>query len=301
MQGEVERDISQEDIDDNTTLITNPCDDKSRNNPAALSYRFESAAKKEVIAPDEYRSLMRGLNDKQRPIAFFHRKWCKEAILNLKKGIKIKPYYIFLSGPGGVGKSHVIRIIQSDSIKLLKLSGFFEPDEVIVLLTAPTGVAAFNIGEMTLHSSLMLGCKKYGSYKSLSHDKANTLRLRLAKLNLLIIDDISMVGSNMLFDVHRKLNEILVQPHDVIFGNLSILAVGDFYQLPPVGQSSLFGTMSQNSLACLYGSGSLWKENFKMLELDQVIRQRGDTNFVKLLGRVRTGSCTNDDTSLRRS
>ncbi|XP_019848907.1 PREDICTED: uncharacterized protein LOC109580300 [Amphimedon queenslandica] len=223
MQGEkLERDISQEDIDDNATLITNPSDNNSRNGPAALSFRFESAAKKDVIAPDEYRSLMRGLNEKQRQIVFFHRKWCKEAILDLKKGNKVKPYHIFLSGPGGVGKSHVIRIIQSDTIKLLKLSGFIEPDEVIVLLTAPTGVAAFNIGGMTLHSSLKLGCNKYGSYKSLSHDKANTLRLRLAKLKLLIIDEISMVGSNMLLDVHRRLNEILVQPHDVIFGKEAI-------------------------------------------------------------------------------
>uniref|UniRef100_A0A1X7TDA0 ATP-dependent DNA helicase n=1 Tax=Amphimedon queenslandica TaxID=400682 RepID=A0A1X7TDA0_AMPQE len=131
---------------------------------------------------------MRGLKEKKRHIVFFHRKWCKEAILNLNKGIKIKPYHIFLSAPGGVGKSHVIRIIQSDTIKLLKLSSFFEPNEVIVLLTAPTVVAAFNIEGMTLHSSLMLGCNKYGSYKSLSHDKANTLRLRLAKLKLLIID-----------------------------------------------------------------------------------------------------------------
>uniref|UniRef100_A0A1X7VJB5 ATP-dependent DNA helicase n=1 Tax=Amphimedon queenslandica TaxID=400682 RepID=A0A1X7VJB5_AMPQE len=148
---------------------------------------------------------------------FFHRKWCKEAILDLKIGNKFKANHIFLSGPGGVGKSHVIRIIQSDTIKLLKLSGFFEPDEVIVLLTAPTEVAAFNIGGMTLHSSLMLGYNKYVSYKSLSHDKANTLYLRLAKLKFIIIDEISMVDSNMLLDVHRRLNEILVQPHDVIF------------------------------------------------------------------------------------
>ena len=51
-----------------------------------------------------------------------------------------------MSGPGGVGKSHVIRLIHSDTIKLLRLSGCIEPGEVTVLLTAPTGVAAFKIG-----------------------------------------------------------------------------------------------------------------------------------------------------------
>ena len=110
----------------------------------------------------------------------------------------------------------------------------FEPDDVIVLLSAPTGVAAFNIGGMTLHSALMLGRSKFGEYQSLSHDKANTLRLKLSKLKLLIIDEISMVGCNMLLDIHKRLNEILVQPDDVMFGNVSILAVSDLYQLPPV-------------------------------------------------------------------
>ena len=56
---------------------------------------------------------------------------------------------MFLSGPGGVGKSHVIKLVHSDTLKLLKLSGTFEPDDVIALQTAPTGVAAFNINGMT--------------------------------------------------------------------------------------------------------------------------------------------------------
>ena len=53
-----------------------------------------------------------------------------------------------------------------------------------------------------------------------------------------------MVGCNMLLDIHKRLNEILVQPDDVMFGNASILAVGDLYQLPPVCQPPLFNMMS---------------------------------------------------------
>ena len=298
---ELERDLSQEDIDDNTILINDPSVNSSRNGPAELAYRFEGAANKDIIPPEEYRSLIRGLNKRQRQIVTYHRKWCKEAVLALKEGKNIKPYHIFVSGPGGVGKSHIIRIIQSDTIRLLKLSGVFEPDEVIILLTAPTGVAAFNIGGMTLHSALMLGCNKYGNYQSLSHDKINTLRTRLSKLKLLIIDEVSMLGSSMLLDIHKRLNEILVQPHDVLFGNISLLAVGDLYQLPPVGQPPVFSTMSRNTLACLYGSGSLWREHFKMLELDEIMRQRGDVEFVELLGRVRTGNCTNEDIQVLKS
>ena len=144
----------------------------------------------------------------------------------------------------------------------------------------------------------MLGRSKFGEYQSLSHDKANTLRLKLSKLKLLVIDEISMVGCNMLLDIHKRLNEILVQPDDVMFGNVSILAVGDLYQLPPVCQPPLFNVMSNKQLSCLYGSGSLWKDHFKMLELTEIMRQRGDTRFVKLLCRVRTGECTEADIDL---
>jgi hypothetical protein len=48
---------------------------------------------------------MRGLNTKQRQAVNFNRKWCKDAVIAMKKGETIKPYRVFLSGPGGVGKS----------------------------------------------------------------------------------------------------------------------------------------------------------------------------------------------------
>ena len=102
----------------------------------------------------------------------------------------------------------------------------------------------------------------------------------------------------MLLDIHKRLNEILVQPNNVMFGNVSILAVGDLYQLPPVGQPPLFNTMPDLQLSSLYGSGSLWKELFKMIELHEIMRQRGDSRFIELLCRVRTGECTNEDVDL---
>ena len=117
--------------------------------------RYQSEAIKEEIPPEEYRMMMRQLNRKQLHIVKFHRNWCKKTLIALRNGYPIIPYRVFLSGPGGVGKSHVIKLIQSDTIKLLRLSGQIEPGQVTVLLTAPTGVAAFNIGGMTLHSALL--------------------------------------------------------------------------------------------------------------------------------------------------
>lgn len=145
--------VSEDDLQQNANLFTS-------STPGSLHVRFESAANRQQIPPDEYRTLLRGLNAKQREIVMFHRNWCKKAIIALKQDKPIQPYRVFVSGPGGVGKSHVIRLIHSDTLKLLRLSCTIEPDDVIVLLTAPTGAAAFIITGLTLHSALLLGCGK---------------------------------------------------------------------------------------------------------------------------------------------
>ena len=91
----------------------------------------------------------------------------------MKTGQPITPYRVFLSGPGGVGKSHVISLIHRNTVKLLRLSGQVQPDDVTVLLTAPTGVAAFNIQGMTVHSVLLLNTSKF-SNQPLTQDRLNT-------------------------------------------------------------------------------------------------------------------------------
>ena len=193
---------------------------------------------------DQYRQMLSELNEKQRAIVMFHRNWCKKAVIALKEGNLVEPYYVFLSGPSGVGKSHVIKLIHSDTLKLLKLSGTLQPDDVTVLLTAPTGVAAFNIDGMTLHSALLLGRSKYTGFQPLSHERLNSLRTKLSHLMLVIIGEVSMVGSNMLLETHKRLQQIKGASDDVTFGGVSILAVGDLYQLPPVGQPHLFSKVS---------------------------------------------------------
>jgi hypothetical protein len=114
----------------------------------------------------------------------------------------IEPYRVFLSAPGGVNKSHVI---YSDTLKFLRLS--IEPNDInsiiVVLLTAPTS-AAFNINDMTLHSAFSLRGGKYTGFRPLDHDRLNTLRSKLSKL-ILVIDEVSMVGSNMLLEIHKRL------------------------------------------------------------------------------------------------
>ena len=111
------RHIEQEDLDANAALF--------QQQAAPLLQRFDLETNRELIPPDKYRELMRGLNIKQRQAVNFHRRWCKEAVVAMKKGEPIKPYRVFLSGPGGVGKSYVISLIHrhTEAIGALWASG----------------------------------------------------------------------------------------------------------------------------------------------------------------------------------
>ena len=109
-----------------------------------------------------------------------------------------------------------------------------------------------------------------------------------------------MVGSNMLLEVHKRLQQIKAVLPDVTFGGVSILAVGDLYQLPPVGQAPLFSPVS-DSYAQLYQSGSLWVDEFQMIELDEIMQQTDDSAFCELLCRVRTAECSDDDLAVLKS
>jgi len=107
---------------------------------------------------------------------------------------------------------------------------------------------------------------------------------------LLIIEEVSMVGADMLLEIleiHKRLP-------DVMSGGVSILAVGDLYKLPPVGKPMLFSKVS-DSYDQLYRFGSIWQDEFQTTELDEIMRQRGDTAFAELLCRVRTATCTDED------
>ena len=74
-----------------------------------------------------------------------------------------------------------------------------------------------------------------------------------------------MVGANMLLEIHKRLQQIKAVTPDITFGGVSILAVGDLYQQPPVCQSPVFSIVS-DSYAKLYRSGSLWVDEFQMMK-----------------------------------
>lgn len=118
-------------------------------------------------------------------------------------------------------------------------------------------------------------------YIPLSNEKKNSLKCKLQHLKVLIIDEISMVGSRTLINIHKRLEEIKAeQSEDIPFGSVSMLAVGNLLQLPPLGDSPVFAS-PKNAMHRL--SMSLWEKHFQYIELNEVQRQRGDPLLADML------------------
>ncbi|CAJ1060221.1 uncharacterized protein LOC121898666 isoform X1 [Xyrichtys novacula] len=225
------------------------------------------------LSRSEGLALCRSLNDDQMRVLNKVHQWC----VVKAAGRNPDPFYVFVTGGAGVGKSHLIRAIQYEATRLLSPM-CRQPDNISILLTAPTGIAAYNLHATTLHSTFSIGKDVRLPYVPIGEEKLNTLRMKYCDLQILIIDEISMVDHNMLTYVHGRLRQIKQTGIHTPFGNVSVMAVGDFYQLPPVKGKPLY----MEPLGV-----DLWSTHFKVVKLTKVIRQT-DEDFAGLLNRVRT-------------
>ncbi|XP_006815908.1 uncharacterized protein LOC102803256, partial [Saccoglossus kowalevskii] len=220
----------------------------------------------------EGHSMLRKLNVKQSEIFYKIRQWC----LDINNGLNPDPFFVFVTGGAGTGKSHLIKSVYYEATRILARS-LPNPDDLSVLLTAPTGVAAFNIGGMTVHSALSIPVNAKLPYVPLGNDKINSVRCKLNTLQILVIDEISMVDHKLLAYIHGRLRQIKQTSSHSPFGNVCVMACGDFYQLPPVKGSSL----------CLGNEVvNLWNDNFMIAELTEIMRQK-DVAFAETLNRLR--------------
>uniref|UniRef100_A0A1X7VIB7 ATP-dependent DNA helicase n=1 Tax=Amphimedon queenslandica TaxID=400682 RepID=A0A1X7VIB7_AMPQE len=204
------------------------------------------------------------------------------------------PFRMFITGGVGTGKSHVISVVKEHVERAHIGAG-----NTFVLMS-PTGVAAFNIGGLTVHRALNLPVKHGHStaYRKLGGETLKELRQSWKYVNTIIIDEISMVSYLTMSFIHKRLTEIKgTDDTEVLFGGLNVIAVGDFYQLPPVRDKFVF----EDGRGCNPGSTHLWRDEFKLVELTHHMRQRGDTQYSEILNRVRIGSQTKSDISVLRS
>ena len=121
----------------------------------AISLPVSSCCQSLEVGDDEYRATVRSLNVKQRYAFEIILKWCRDKIKNLAslQPIAVDPICLFISGGAGAGKSHLIKSVYQTVNKTFK-HGPLNPDVPVVLLLAPTGVAAVNIGSAVINLAL---------------------------------------------------------------------------------------------------------------------------------------------------
>ena len=233
-----------------------------------------------MLPDDEYLTLLRSLNLRQREFFNHIVHWIK---------CKDEPVYAFLTGGAGVGKSVVIRALYQTLYRILNLKDGENPDDKRILLCAYMGFAAFNISGQTICSAFHK--KMYqGTYNHLSADELNTFRIKYRHLKVVIIDEISMVGNMTLSFIDTRLQQLTGSK--AAFGGLSVIAVGDLYQLKPVGDFLICLDLKAGASSL---ARNLWKELFTMYELVDIMRQKDDLAFAQLLNRLRLNEMTEED------
>ena len=119
----------------------------------------------------------------------------------------LKPLHMFISGVGGTGKSFLKK-----AIRALVLDMWHDKEEsLLCAVTAPTGLAAYNVGGVTIHRLLQLPIEHEGQtagYWRLGKDPLKVMRKSLSQLRLLIIDEVSMLSNLNLVYLHLHLDEI---------------------------------------------------------------------------------------------
>jgi ATP-dependent DNA helicase PIF1 len=187
---------------------------------------------------------------------------------------------IFITGRAGTGKSTLLNYFRNITQK-----------KVAVL--APTGVAALNVKGQTIHS--------FFKFKpGITPDSVNKLRSFndkesiYHKLDIIIIDEVSMVRADLLDCVDRFLR--LNGPEsDKPFGGIQMAFIGDLYQLPPVvtgDEKEVFQSLYETPY--FYGAQVFESFDMEFVELEKIYRQH-DGEFINLLNAIRNNSITEED------
>ena len=182
---------------------------------------------------------------------------------------------ILLTGPAGTGKSFTVARIVVDARARFPARG-------AVAVTATTGTAAQLIDGRTLNSWLGAGLAR-GPAASWSRSKAADERMRAARL--LIVDEASMLAAEFLEEVNAHAQR--ARGNDAPFGGLQIVFVGDFAQLPPVGE--------KGRPAGFAFAAAAWAALAPRICLLTTIVRQADPAFQQMLQRLRVGRPIADD------
>ena len=195
---------------------------------------------------------------------------------------------LFLTGRAGTGKTTWLKEILEETDKK-------------TVVVAPTGVAAINAGGVTIHSMFQLPMTGFIPTDdpvdpALFHNRhtlAETQKIRkerievLLELEMLIIDEISMVRADLLDAIDMVLRRI--RKSQQAFGGVQVIVIGDLFQLSPVVKNMAFRTLSQYYNSQYFFDSWVWKRsNAITLELTKIYRQV-NASFISILNNIRKG------------
>jgi len=207
---------------------------------------------------------------------------------------------IFVTGKAGTGKTTFLKYIRENC-----------PKQIAVL--APTGVAAINAGGVTMHSFFQLPFSPFipdvGGFNRQTEEATNKnsllgkLRMTtekkkiLQELELLIIDEISMVRCDMLDAVDTVLRHIR-RRNSERFGGVQVLFIGDMFQLPPVIKEHEWRMLKDFYNSPYFFDSLVIKEELPIyIEFDKIYRQ-SEEKFINVLNQVRNNQVDDDGRSL---
>lgn len=207
--------------------------------------------------------------------------------------------HVFLTGKAGTGKTTFLR----------QLSASTHKRHVIL---APTGIAALNANGVTIHSQFLLpmgtflpdrnlpdqlpeGASFYTQRSLVRRHPLNAKRRDvLRNIDLLIIDEVSMLRADLLDAIDSRLRTVK-RNYSQPFGGVQLLMIGDMYQLPPVVKDHEWSKMSQYYRSPhFFESVGLRQAGFVYIELDKIFRQQDDT-FISILNNLRNNVITPRD------
>ena len=191
---------------------------------------------------------------------------------------------IFLTGKAGTGKTTFLRGLAENPTKRL-------------VILAPTGVAAINAGGQTIHSFFQLefgpqvpddssGKDAIHRVSAVQYQKFSAVKLKIIRsLELLVIDEISMVRADLLDAVDAVLRR--VRRNEKPFGGLQVLMIGDIHQLAPVAKEEEWALLRDYYKSVyFFDSHVLTKTPYCCIELEHIYRQE-DRKFIDILNKVR--------------
>lgn len=181
--------------------------------------------------------------------------------------------FIFLTGAAGTGKTTLLERVKNQ-LSLKKM------------VVAPTGIAALNIGGTTINSAFRIG---FDTIPVITKSKDPRFAKLLRNLELLIIDEVSMVRAPMLDAISQSLQ--IHRNSEEPFGGVHVLACGDLFQLPPIIKESEERIIYEKYNSVYFFDAHSFKDMPKInyFELTESFRQEEDQRFCELLNNIRIG------------